>query len=450
MSKPSITELDRLYLQGDRLLHQEEYGAAIAIFEPLLEVLEPTQRMHFDVQRGLVKAYQQNQQLDRAIALCQLITQSNIASTALWGENFLAVLNPDYTPAIETPPETLPAKVEYNPRVPPKTLAQFKQYCQQSLIGELTAFERKRRYTLKTIWGSALFCLIATWVFCLATTFIVSDKTQVRLNFHLICLLFTIPPWIVFCRGAIHNYRLGFKRNIIASIVDFLSDEDRQLNYAAHLFLENKRQTIMALCRSQILPNRLREPDYLEQEDCVYGQIGNTELFVAEIFVANRRGNHLDESGREVYLRHHRLFHGLFFEAQFVKSFACRTFVIPNDVRGRVAALNSWRGEAIALEDPEFARLFCVYGDSQVESRYLLSTNLMSRLVEFRHRAGRKVTLSFVDGFVYLAIPYQQRLFEPKLLTSMMSFAPLKEYFQDLQLAIAIVEDLNLNRRIWQ
>lgn len=82
-------------------------------------------------------------------------------------------------------------------------------------------------------------------------------------------------------------------------------------------------------------------------------------------------------------------------------------------------------------------------------SRYILSTNLMSRLVEFNKKAGRKVYLSFVDGFVYIAIPYRHNLFEPRLFKSMMSFIPLKEYFQDLQLMIGIVEDLNLNRRLW-
>ena len=73
----------------------------------------------------------------------------------------------------------------------------------------------------------------------------------------------------------------------------------------------------------------------------------------------------------------------------------------------------------------------------------------MSRLVEFKKKAGRKVYLSFVDGWLYVAIPYPYRLFEPRLFKSMMSFTPLKEYFQDLQLMTGIVEDLNLNRRIW-
>ena len=448
MSELSTTEIDRLYIKADRLLHQQKYVEAIALSEQLLEVVDSKSRLYFDLQRGLIKAYQQNQELDKAIALCKLVADSDVAGRALWGQNFLTVLEPNFSPAIES--DTAPApKPNYISCTKPKTLAQFKQYCEQNLLTELKATESKRKYTLKTIFGSIIFCLIATWIFCLLFAFLFTDRTDVRLNFYLFCLVLTIPPWVIFVRGCIHTYRLGFKRNIIESIVDFISDEDRQLNYAAHLFLENKRQTIMALCRSQIFTGNLQEPDYLEQEDCVYGTIGNTDLFFAEIFAENRRGGYLNEYGQETYRSKQTLFHGLFFEAKFAKSFACRTFVIPNDIRG-IAALNGWRGETIALEDPEFDRLFRVYGDSQVESRYILSTNLMHRLVEFNKKAGRKAYISFVDSFIYVAIPYRYRLFEPKLFTSMMSFTPLKEYFEDLQLAIAIVEDLNLNRRIWQ
>ncbi|MEM6614622.1 MAG: DUF3137 domain-containing protein, partial [Cyanobacteria bacterium P01_C01_bin.72] len=266
---------------------------------------------------------------------------------------------------------------------------------------------------------------------------------------YLLCLAIPFPVWVIFCRGCIHTYKIGFKRNIIEQIVDFIGDQD-WLNYAAHLFIENKRQTIIALTRSQILRNELKEPDYLEQEDCVYGTIGDTDIFFAEIIAENRKGGHLDECGKEVYRSRSTLFHGLFFEAKFAKNFLSRTFVMPNDLKHHIPLVNSWRGEIIKLEDPEFERLFRVYGDSQIESRYLLSTNLMSRLVEFNQKAGRKVYLSFIDGFLYIAIPYRHNLFEPKLFKSMMSFAPLKEYFLDLQLMIGIVEDLNLNRRIWQ
>ena len=104
---------------------------------------------------------------------------------------------------------------------------------------------------------------------------------------------------------------------------------------------------------------------------------------------------HLDEFGREKYLRKSMLFHGLFFEAKFVKNFVSRTFVMPNDVKNNIPLINNWRGDIVNLEDPEFERLFRVYGDNQIESRYLLSTNLMSRLTEFERKAGTQ-SLSFL------------------------------------------------------
>nr|WP_263858245.1 DUF3137 domain-containing protein [Waterburya agarophytonicola] len=142
-------------------------------------------------------------------------------------------------------------------------------------------------------------------------------------------------------------------------------------------------------------------------------------------------------------------FRGLFFEAEFSKKFLSRTFILPNTFKNKVSVLNNWRGQNVDLEDPEFKQMFKVYGDNQVESRYILSTNLMNRLVEFRKKAKRQVYLSFVDGFLYIAIPYRHNLFEPKLFQKMTSFTPLREYFFDLQLMIGIVDDLNLNRRIW-
>jgi hypothetical protein len=73
----------------------------------------------------------------------------------------------------------------------------------------------------------------------------------------------------------------------------------------------------------------------------------------------------------------------------------------------------------------------------------------MSRLVNFRKKAGRKVYVSFVQNQIYIAIPYEKDLFEPLLFKNMLDFKPVREYFENLQLASGIVEDLNLNRRIW-
>ncbi|MEH2403615.1 MAG: DUF3137 domain-containing protein [Nostoc sp.] len=42
----------------------------------------------------------------------------------------------------------------------------------------------------------------------------------------------------------------------------------------------------------------------------------------------------------------------------------------------------------------------------------------------------------------------ENNIFNPNLHKSMFSFAPLREYFESLNLMLGIVEDLNLDRRI--
>jgi len=62
------------------------------------------------------------------------------------------------------------------------------------------------------------------------------------------------------------------------------------------------------------------------------------------------------------------------------------------------------RGELIKLEDPEFEKEFCVYGINQIESRYIFSTSLMHRILEFKRKWNTKIYLSFVDSKLYIAI----------------------------------------------
>ncbi len=124
--------------------------------------------------------------------------------------------------------------------------------------------------------------------------------------------------------------------------------------------------------------------------------------------------------------------------------------VLPRILDTNIHALKKGQGKLIKLEDPEFAKFFTVYGDDRVEARYILSTNLMAKLVKFRKKARRSIYVSFVDNMIYIAIEYTEDVFEPKLFKSMLSFAPIREYFENIQMMLLIVEDLNLNRRIWK
>ncbi|MEH2434457.1 MAG: DUF3137 domain-containing protein [Nostoc sp.] len=153
---------------------------------------------------------------------------------------------------------------------------------------------------------------------------------------------------------------------------------------------------------------------------------------------------------RNQFTRASVVFKGLFFKAKFNKNLQTVTIVQPKFINANIHTINLAKKQIIKLEDPEFAKLFTVYGDDQIEARYVLSTSLMDKIVSFRKKTNRNVYISFVDDMIYIAIeePVENNIFEPNLFTNMLSFAPLREYFETLNLMLGIVEDLNLDRRI--
>ncbi|AFY34842.1 DUF3137 domain-containing protein [Calothrix sp. PCC 7507] len=314
---------------------------------------------------------------------------------------------------------------------------------------------------------------------------------------------------VAFYTSATETYASGFKSKIIQKIFDFINT-DKNLNYSSYSSEADTNYTMSGFIHSQLFQS-LVKPNKLHQNECIFGKIDATLIFFSEIcseveikhawakyldfthhfktldswiiprFITRRlfvlmlpiytislmirfikggpyvitriaRGQKIDyKHFKEEILNNEvsrqTIFKGLFFQADFNKTSKGKTIIIPKILDANLHAVNT--GKIIKLEDPEFNKLFTVYGDDQVEARYILSTNLMAKLVKFRKKAHKKMYISFVDSMIYIAIEYTEDIFEPKLFNTMLSFNPMKEYFENIQLMLGIVEDLNLNRRIW-
>jgi hypothetical protein len=94
--------------------------------------------------------------------------------------------------------------------------------------------------------------------------------------------------------------------------------------------------------------------------------------------------------------------------------------------------------------------LFVVYSDDQVTARYILSPVLMQRIVTFRTRMNLTIALSFIDSHMYIAIPGNKNRLEPPLVSSaQLSIEEIRAYLADIAFAEGVIQDLNLNTRIW-
>jgi hypothetical protein len=262
-------------------------------------------------------------------------------------------------------------------------------------------------------------------------------------TFPVIVAILSVPVVTFLYRFLISDYVHAFKLNVIQKIVNYI---DPDLAYCAKGHVP----------KWQIVASRIfsKHPDRVRGDDLVQGKVGETTMQFSEVHAEAK--HETASSGGAGGRRWSTIFRGLFFVADFNKKFRGKTLVLPDtaeQVLGNMGSLfqslNRTRGELVKMEDPDFEKYFVVYADDQIEARYILSTSLMRRILEFRKKTGRRICLSFVSSHVYVAIPYRRRLFEPRVFRSILGFKGAEQYLEDFRVFVGIVEDLNLNTRIW-
>jgi len=189
-----------------------------------------------------------------------------------------------------------------------------------------------------------------------------------------------------------------------------------------------------------------KSPDRYHGQDYVEGWHGKTALRFSLVHAEEEvQTTTTDSDGHTRTETHYNtIFRGLFFSADFNKHFAGHTRVFA----GRAGWFSGLRGDLVKLEDPQFGKLFTVTSNDQIEARYILSPALMERLKQLRAHYG-KVQLAFVGSRVLLAIPTSMNMLTPRFFRRCDTPEAVAGYLAFLQNAIGLVDDLNLNLRIW-
>lgn len=316
-----------------------------------------------------------------------------------------------------------------------KTIEQLETFYETELLTSLQALEAERKGVLQKC---VIVFFIAVVVGLVVISFLAVNGSFIPVVFLIFGVVLPFGCAFGICIMISKGYVSGFKHLIIGRLINFI---DEGLIYEAKDCID--KPTFML---SQIFKTR---PNIYKGDDLVEGTVGKTKIRFCELDAKY-------ESGSGKHRTVVTVFKGLFFIGDFNKYFSCQTVVLPDNVEkyfGRLGqklqAMNFTRGQLIKMDDPEFEKHFVVYGSDQIGARYILSMSLMKRIVDFQNRKKKNIYLSFVGSMVFVAIPYGKNLFEPRIFRTLLDFEPIREYFEDMQIAIGVVEDLNLNRRIW-
>lgn len=204
-------------------------------------------------------------------------------------------------------------------------------------------------------------------------------------------------------------------------------------------------------CASRLFLHRY---DRYEGDDLVVGKVGETDFSFSELHTQYKTTSRTSKGTRTQW---HTLFRGIFFHADFNKKFYADTYVFPDRAE---ALLGKWlgqgiqsavstHGEIVKLENPQFEKCFVTYSSSQQEARYLLTPLLMERMLRLRASFQVDVLFAFTAGRVFVAFSTGSAHFEPRLWGGPISMKDIAEHRALIRSLIGIVEELNLNQRIW-
>jgi hypothetical protein len=240
-----------------------------------------------------------------------------------------------------------------------------------------------------------------------------------------ILMIFALPQFLEL------KMRKDFKINIMRPVIDFINP--------GLIYEPDRHITLKSFKDSGLIDDK--DFDFTG-DDLIRGKIGLTSFVLSEInCIKHSRKRHL----------YTQIFHGLCFIADFSKKFKTSVYVIPENplIINYVRKSGTLSTHPMIMDDPEFNNIFHVYGVDEIETRYILSNSLMERIKNYYHSHECELYLSFRNNRIYILISYTRDLFEPKLFSSMSDYSFIEDYYRDLRTGLDLVNDLNLNLRIW-
>ncbi len=325
-----------------------------------------------------------------------------------------------------------------------KTMEDFNRFAGAELYPSLQGLENERQVLASRYLWPEIFIWIGFVCIVIAGFFMPTTPTKIIVfACALACLVYAI----------IHSVKAGkekklfrehYKQKIVGPMISFI---DPSLKYMPESYIPEN-----FFIESSLF---MRTPDRYRGEDMVAGVMDKTALSFSEIH-AEYKTESYDSKGRR-RTQWHTLFKGIFFIADFNKSFKGRTIVLPDVAEKSFGSLvgnffqkmNFTRGQLIKLENVEFEKEFAVYGDDQIESRYILTPDLMERLLNFKRNNKMQISISFITNRMFVALTCLQDLFEPTYFKTVIDRNMIDRYFSMLALVTGMVDEFNLNTRIW-
>lgn len=302
-------------------------------------------------------------------------------------------------------------------------LEEFRIYYNQTIYPELVRLERLRLRLVGL--------LVFSFFLLLGVLFL-----QFYVNIFLITLVLLIPIslYLIYLFYQIRKFQFTFKPRIMELILNFISEG---LNYEKLVYDSKNSIDKKRFLNSKIF---VTPAEVYDGEDFISGKIGETNFELCELNV---------QETSSVGTGLNYVFKGIFLHAVFPEETEGSLMLWPRQSRQfltRSIRQYTWQGgENVDQEilNPKFRKLFMAYAMPDTYVVGIMSDPMQEAIVEYIELTGKEIYLSFMDREIYAAITEPKDILEPSIFRSNLSFDLVREFFEDIHLAMSIVRDFD-------
>ena len=303
----------------------------------------------------------------------------------------------------------------------PKRKEEFARYYQEKIKPQLEILEKKR---LKYLTVFSVICLLTIiWIVVLLMNF--DGKLGQMLNTwgSVLCLLILMAVFPLFL------YYQRSKESILPLLINFFGDFSYQ--YCPNIAMDIMQQ-------SKIVNTN----EFIRSDDAFYGKYGNVKVYITEYAAQEYIEKKTTEPNNVIKAKKK---YGIFFLAEMNKKFTGQTIVVKD--KGLRNRFIHYKGlEHIRLEDPVFEKAFEVYGNDQIEARYILTTAMIEQMLKLKTFFA-EIGFSFFSGQVLINIRTKKNHFEcTHFFRSLLNEKSIEKTFIQMDNLFSIIRILQLDQ----
>lgn len=302
---------------------------------------------------------------------------------------------------------------------------EFKQFFKKELMSNLKDIEKKRIHSLLAM----VFMIILFFTFISILFYVEKQITDVFLN-QLISIVFVvIIILLIFNTCFIYrNYKKNAKNMILEKLLNFIGDftidkNNNDINYIKSLKLFNKFNKFSC-------------------DDRLRGTYNMLPIDIQEISL-------MLETGSDKNKHTSTIFKGIFIKTPSHKKFTGYTIIKRKLINISSPITLADNKPKVKLEDEVFNEYYDVYSDDQVESRYLITTSFMERMINLaKHGVNDNISISFENGNVNIAISSNKNWFKVPILKPATNIKNYKYIIFEILTILKIIDSLKLDQNI--